>query len=237
MRGSRHKALERGQAQQHLRADGAGIGKLPDGLGARGVTVRDAALRRVGFLPRARRGTHGNRRVAPLGRAPPERADARIGRVDRRRDGVAIVVVVRPVLDSFREPVPEREGRLLCRSDVRRHPPDNRRESRSPPAPAAPPRTHPQSSQQAGRAPRGGCGHTRAPPRRPCRSRCEQPPTRSSPWSRAPGSAATAPTSRRRHGRGREAQLDRQIEVPVKRSYPARQTILQPKTYLCVGSS
>ena len=110
----RHKALERGQAQQHLRADGAGIGELPDGLGALCATVGDAALGRLGFLPRARRSTHGNRRVAPRGRAAPEWADARIGRVDRRRDRVTIVVVVRPVLDLHGQPVPEREGRCFA---------------------------------------------------------------------------------------------------------------------------
>ena len=48
----RLQALERGQAQQHLRADGAGIGQLPDGLGALRAMVRDAALRRVVVPPR-----------------------------------------------------------------------------------------------------------------------------------------------------------------------------------------
>ena len=63
---------------------------------------------------RARRGPHRNRRVVPRGRTAPERPDPRIGPVDRRRNVVTVVGVVRRVLDALGQPVPEREGRRLA---------------------------------------------------------------------------------------------------------------------------
>ena len=101
----RVQALDGRQAQQHLRADGTGIGQLPYGLGPTGTKVGDPAFGRVplptGTLPSADRYI---RQGVPLRRTLPERVCTWILPIDLRRDLVAVVGVVLRILDPIRQP-------------------------------------------------------------------------------------------------------------------------------------
>ena len=68
----------------------------------------------VAILARARLRPNRNRRVVPGRGAAPERTEACIRVVDRGRRVIAIVVVVRPILDLRREPVPKGHAARLA---------------------------------------------------------------------------------------------------------------------------